>query len=107
MEEARAREASDISGISAGQTISAVAFVTDASRRPRPTQDILRTLYVLTPAECRVALLLSDGLAPRKIASIIGVSDNTVREQIKNIFSKTGVNRQGELIRLLLDRFTF
>ena len=98
---------SNISGISVGQTIRAVAFVTDASRRPRPTQDILRTLFGLTPAECRVALLLSDGLAPKKIASIIGVSDNTVRAQIKNIFSKTGVNRQGELIRLLLDQFSF
>lgn len=98
---------SNINGISVGQAVRAVAFVTSASRRPPPTQDILRTLFGLTPAECRVALLLSDGLAPRKIASMIGVSDNTVRAQIKNIFSKTGVNRQGELIRLLLDQFSF
>jgi len=33
---------------------------------------------------------------------MVGVADNTVRSQIKSIFSKTGVKRQGELIRLLL-----
>jgi DNA-binding CsgD family transcriptional regulator len=57
----------------------------------------------MTPAECRVALLLSDGRAPREIAEMVGVSFNTVRSQIKSIFAKTNVKRQGELIRLLLD----
>ena len=59
-------------------------------------------LYGLTPAECRVALLLSDGRAPQEIAKMVGVTQNTVRSQIKSIFSKTGVRRQGELIQLLL-----
>jgi len=45
---------------------------------------------------------LGDGHAPRKIANMVGVTDNTVRSQIKSIFSKTGVKRQDELIRLLL-----
>ena len=94
---------SAVSAISTGQRFVAVAFVTDPSRTPRPTQDILRARFGLTPAECRVALLLSDGHAPRKIANMIGVADNTVRSQIKSIFSKTGVRRQRELIRLLLN----
>jgi DNA-binding CsgD family transcriptional regulator len=54
-------------------------------------------LYGLTLAESRVALLLSDGHAPRKIAEIVGVTDSTVRSQIKSVFSKTGVRRQGVL----------
>jgi hypothetical protein len=29
-------------------------------------------------------------------------TDNTVRSQIKSIFSKTGVRRQSDLVRLLL-----
>jgi hypothetical protein len=40
---------------------------------------------------------------PRKIANMVGVTDNTVRSQIESIFSKIGVKRQGELIRLLLN----
>jgi len=89
------------------QPIRAIAFVIDPSQRRRPAQDALRALFGLTPAECRVALLLGDGHAPRKIANIVGVSDNTVRSQIKSIFSKTGVKRQGELIRLLMDNSGF
>jgi DNA-binding CsgD family transcriptional regulator len=84
------------------QPIAAVAFVIDPLRRERPAEEVLRALYGLTPAECRVALLLGDGHAPRKIANMVGVTDNTVRSQIKSVFSKTGVKRQGELIRLLL-----
>jgi DNA-binding CsgD family transcriptional regulator len=52
-------------------------------------QDILRTLFGLTPAECRVALLLADGRIPREIAQTVGVSFETVRSQIKSVFAKT------------------
>jgi len=48
------------------------------------------------------ALLLSDGHSAREIANTVVVTDDTVRSQIKSIFSKAGVKRQGELIRLLL-----
>ena len=89
--------------IDSPQPIKAVAFIVDPSQRQRPAQDILRILFGLTPAECRVALLLADGRSPREIAESVGVSFETVRSQIKSIFSKTNVKRQGELIRLLLD----
>ena len=89
------------------QMVAAIVFITDPLRRQRPRQEALRAHYGLTPAECRVALLLSDGHAPRKIANMVGVTDNTVRSQIKSIFSKTGVKRQGELIRLLLSHSEF
>jgi len=93
--------------IETARPISAVAFVHDPLRRQRPAQEVLRALYGLTPAECRVALLLADGLAPRKIADMVGVTDNTVRSQIKSIYAKTGVKRQAELIRLLLNNLAF
>jgi DNA-binding CsgD family transcriptional regulator len=82
--------------VQTSQRVAAIIFINDPLRPQRPTQDLLRMQYGLTPAECRVALLLSDGHAPRKIAEIVGVTDNTVRSQIKSKFSKTGVRRQGE-----------
>jgi DNA-binding CsgD family transcriptional regulator len=33
---------------------------------------------------------------------MVGVTRNTVRSQIKSVFAKTGVKRQSELVRLLL-----
>jgi|HubBroStandDraft_6_1064221.scaffolds.fasta_scaffold35518_2 DNA-binding CsgD family transcriptional regulator len=89
------------------EPIAAIAFVNDPLRRQRPPQEMLQLLYGLTPAECRVALLLGDGHAPRKIANMVGVTVHTVRSQIKSIFSKTGAKRQGELIRLLMSNSEF
>jgi DNA-binding CsgD family transcriptional regulator len=88
--------------IDASNPVAAVALITDPLLRHRPSQDILRSLFGLTPAECRVALLLGDGHSPREISQMVGVSFNTVRSQIRSIFLKTDVKRQGELIRLLL-----
>jgi DNA-binding CsgD family transcriptional regulator len=84
------------------QMVAAIVFVTDPLRRQRPARDALRAMFGLTPAECRVALLVGDGHAPRQIADMVGVSVNTVRSQMKSVFAKTGVKRQGELIRLLM-----
>ncbi len=85
--------------------VAAVAFIFDPLHHQRPAQDILRAMFGLTPAECRVALLLADGHTPREIAQTVGVSFETVRSQIKSTFSKTNVKRQSELIRLLLTNF--
>jgi DNA-binding CsgD family transcriptional regulator len=85
------------------EPIAAIAFVNDPLRRQRPRHEVLRALYGLTPAECRVALLLGDGHSPREIGQMVGVSFNTVRSQMKSIFFKTNVKRQGELIRLVLN----
>ena len=89
--------------IQTSRQVAAVIFINGPLRQQRPAQALLQGLYRLTPAESRVALLLSDGHAPRHIANTVGVTVNTVRSQIKSIFSKTGVKRQGELIRLLLN----
>jgi DNA-binding CsgD family transcriptional regulator len=88
--------------VQTSQKVAAVAFINDPLQARRPTKEVLHMLYGFTPAECRVALLLSDGRAPQEIAKMLSVTQNTVRSQIKSIFSKTGVRRQGELIRLLL-----
>jgi len=82
--------------------VAAVAFINDPLRTQRPAQEILKAVYGLSPAECRVAALLTDGKSPREICDSVGVTQNTVRSQIKSIFSKTGVNRQSELVRLLI-----
>lgn len=89
-------------GFQGNGSVTAIAFVNDASRRQRPAEDTLRIRFGLTRAESRVALLLCDGRAPRNIAETIGVSVETVRSQMKSIYAKTEVRRQSELVRLLL-----
>lgn len=84
------------------ETVCAVAFVIDPARKVRPPQEVLRTMFALTPAECRVALLLADGKSPGEILEVLGVSANTLKTQIGSIYAKTGASRQSQLIRLLL-----
>jgi DNA-binding CsgD family transcriptional regulator len=83
------------------QAVCAIAFVSDPAQKARPTHDTLRTLFGLTPAECRVALLLGDGKSPRQIAQLLAVSSNTVKSQVSAIYAKTGTSRHAELVRLM------
>jgi DNA-binding CsgD family transcriptional regulator len=80
----------------------AMVFVNDPEQRVRPTQDILRTMFGLTPAESRVALLLGDGKSLREIAQMLGVSPNTLKSHLAIIYTKTNTLRQSQLVRLLM-----
>ncbi len=46
----------------------------------------------LTPAEVRVLRLIADGNANKEIAGELGVSEETVKGQVRNILSKLGAN---------------
>ncbi len=67
----------------------------------RPAREVLFGLFGLTPAECRVAMLLTDGHAPRQIGQLLGVSRNTLKSQLASIYSKTGTSRQSQVVRLI------
>jgi DNA-binding CsgD family transcriptional regulator len=56
----------------------------------------------LTPAETRIAIALFKGQSVEAYAKEAGISINTARWYVKQIYAKTGVKRQTELIRLLL-----
>jgi DNA-binding CsgD family transcriptional regulator len=62
----------------------------------------LRDLFGLTPAETRLALALLEGADLREAARSFAVSFATVRNQLSSIFAKTDVNRQAELIQLMM-----
>jgi len=46
----------------------------------------------LTPAEVRVLRLIAEGNANKEIAEQLGVSEETVKGQVRNILSKLGAN---------------
>ncbi len=62
----------------------------------------LARLYALTHAEARVLGALVDGQSIAGYCAIAGISVNTAKTHLKQIFAKTGVNRQTELIRMAL-----
>lgn len=88
--------------VSAPLLRTATVILRDPARRLRLAAADLEQLFGLSRAEARLAQLLADGLSMDEAAEHLGVSRNTVRSQLQAVFAKTGTNRQGDLVRLLL-----
>ena len=54
----------------------------------------------LTPMENRVAALPAEGKTVGEIASATGRRVNTIRTHVRHIFTKLGITRQVDLVRL-------
>lgn len=83
-------------------TIAAVA----AGRMVFPYIDV-RSLYenpltTLTPRELEVLSDLASGRTNKQIARDLGVSLNTVKFHVRNLFQKLGVNSRGQAIAMYL-----
>lgn len=76
-------------------------YITAVGQQAAPPVEILQALFDLSPAEARVAAMITEGHSVSTISQRLSVKPNTVRVQLKAIFSKTGTNRQGELVSLL------
>jgi DNA-binding CsgD family transcriptional regulator len=66
-----------------------------------PGADLLRLMFDLTPAEARLTRSLLEGLTITDAARRHGVTTATARRQLASVFAKTGINRQGDLVRTL------
>jgi DNA-binding CsgD family transcriptional regulator len=62
----------------------------------------LRSHFGLTPAEARLAQYLVVGETLRSTALKLGISYETTRSSLKNIFKKTETCRQAELVIVIL-----
>lgn len=89
-----------------GSKVAAV-FIRDLEIRQSVPPEVVAKLFSLTFAEARVVVELVKGKRPQEVAEDLGVSLNTVRNQLKQIFSKTNTGRQSELISLVLSSAAF
>jgi DNA-binding CsgD family transcriptional regulator len=81
-----------------------IVFATPVVPNSSAAPELLQALFDLTPAESRIAGQVTEGKSIEQIALSNGVSHNTIRTHLKSIFSKTGVQRQAELVSLLAMR---
>jgi DNA-binding CsgD family transcriptional regulator len=82
--------------------IAALVFVSDPAKAPLSRCVVLRALYGLTPAECRVSDMLLQGMEIREAAGRLGITLETARLHVKRILAKTSTSRQAELVRLMV-----
>lgn len=78
-------------------------FIRDPEHRAQPSIALAQRLFQFTPAEAKLALLLTDGLSLDEAAEAMKIRRNTARAHLRAIFSKTGVKRQITLVRRLLN----
>jgi len=78
-------------------------FIRDPDRKSQASDEIVRKLFDLTPAEAALALALANGSTLEEAAEELGISKNTARAHLRAIFSKTGATRQATLVRTLLN----
>lgn len=79
-----------------------VLLLTDPDRESAVAADAVATAYGLTRREAELAILLGRGLPLAAAAVQLGITSGTARQYLKSVFSKTGMHRQAELVRLLL-----
>jgi DNA-binding CsgD family transcriptional regulator len=79
--------------------------LTDLTARP-PSGDLkeFARLFRLTPAETRLAAALGGGLSLADAAAGLGITFETARQRLKQVFQKTGTAKQQELC-VLITRF--
>jgi DNA-binding CsgD family transcriptional regulator len=81
----------------------AVVYIRDAVGKSTTSTEISKKLFDLTPAETALSLQLTNGLSLEEAAEALNIRRNTARAHLRSIFSKTGVRRQTELVRLFLN----
>lgn len=84
------------------------SVVVAARSRPTPPSEVEAVLlasFNLTAAEAAVAMLLARGASRAAVAAARGVSQGTIKSQIKSVYQKVGVTREAELAACLAPLF--
>jgi PAS domain S-box-containing protein len=80
----------------------AAVFISDPERKPVSESQAISQLYGLTAAESRLVVALASGQTLKDAADQFGVTQSTLRSQLKSIFGKTNTNSQSQLVRLIM-----
>ena len=77
-------------------------FILDPEISVETVEAELRQLYGLTSTEASLANLLMEGKALDECCKILDIRRSTARTHLQHLFEKVGVQRQSELVSLLL-----
>lgn len=83
-----------------GQPAAAV-LISNPDQAQSPDPAVLRTLFRLTQAECRLVIALCAGVSLAEAAQSLGITRETAKSYLKHVFAKTGTARQSELVAMI------
>ncbi len=79
----------------------AALFVNKASISLPSQPECIARHYQLTPTELRVLLAIVEVGGVPEVAEALGVAETTVKTHLGNLYGKTGVSRQADLVKLV------
>ncbi|MCY3795964.1 MAG: helix-turn-helix transcriptional regulator [Gammaproteobacteria bacterium] len=81
--------------------VAALVLVPDAALAADLDVAAVAEALRFTRAESQVAVLLARGMTVRQIAVATNRGESTVRSHVKHMFTKSGITRQADLVRLV------
>ncbi len=90
------------SGKQDSMTPAALLFILDPEGSVATAESELRQLYGLTSMEASLANLLMEGKTVNECCDLLGIRRSTARTHLQHLFEKVGVQRQSELVSVLL-----
>lgn len=86
----------------ASDAVVAIAFLSDAALPVLANLDTLIRRLGLTASEARLAAILVEGIGLTEAADRLGVSLNTAKAHLRQIYQKTGTDSRAKLVKLLV-----
>jgi DNA-binding CsgD family transcriptional regulator len=85
-----------------GQLPEVIVFLTNPKRPLELSPEVLCSTYGLTPAEARLAIAATAAGSLQEVARSIGITANTAKSQLKQVYAKTGAMSRADLVRLVM-----
>ncbi|MBV9509414.1 MAG: hypothetical protein JO303_03925, partial [Caulobacteraceae bacterium] len=79
-----------------------VVYLSARGRLDRDVSAQVAILFGLSGGQARLAVLLAGGYTLAEAAGTMGITEQSARTYSKQIYARTGVSRQGELIQRIL-----
>jgi DNA-binding CsgD family transcriptional regulator len=80
----------------------AIVYIFETVKNSERIEDVIRTLYNLSPREARIAAKLVLHPELKDAARAMGITYNTARTHLKRIYAKTNVNRLSALVHMIV-----
>ena len=79
-----------------------IVYIFESSKNSQRIEDVIRSLYNLSPKEARIAAKLVLNPELKDAAQAMGITYNTARTHLKRIYAKTNVNRLSALVHMIV-----
>ena len=79
-----------------------LVYIFETVRNSQRIEDVIRTLYNLSPKEAQIAAKLVLNPELKDAAQAMGITYNTARTHLKRIYAKTNVNRLSALVHMIV-----